>query len=284
MHLAVDYIFTVHPNGPKMRKLDILKDILKDMKSVLVAYSGGVDSAYLLKIAVDTLDNDKVLAVTASSETYPDHEKKEARELCEKLGAKAMVIETREFDDPNFRSNPKDRCYYCKKELFSKLTAIMKENNLAFIIDGSNADDLNDFRPGAKAKKELGVRSPLQEAELTKEEIRSSAKAVGLSNWDKPSSACLASRIPYGTEIVPEVLQRIEKAEDYLRSLGFKQLRVRHHDKLARIEIESHEIPVIMKGNMMGKINKKFDELGYIYVTLDLKGYRTGSLNEAINE
>ncbi|MFA4967280.1 MAG: ATP-dependent sacrificial sulfur transferase LarE [Candidatus Margulisiibacteriota bacterium] len=267
-----------------MRKLDILKDILKDMKSVLVAYSGGVDSAYLLKIAVDTLDNDKVLAVTASSETYPDHEKKEARELCEKLGAKAMVIETREFDDPNFRSNPKDRCYYCKKELFSKLTAIMKENNLAFIIDGSNADDLNDFRPGAKAKKELGVRSPLQEAELTKEEIRSSAKAVGLSNWDKPSSACLASRIPYGTEIVPEVLQRIEKAEDYLRSLGFKQLRVRHHDKLARIEIESHEIPVIMKGNMMGKINKKFDELGYIYVTLDLKGYRTGSLNEAINE
>ena len=265
-----------------MTKQDNLKKILNNIKRVLVAYSGGVDSTYLFKMAVDTLGAENVLAVVAQSETYPEHEKKEALELCKKIGAKCLLIETEELKDPRFKSNPKERCYYCKTELFSKLKQIAKENNIPYVIDGSNIDDKQDFRPGTKAKEELGIRSPLQEAELTKNEIRALSKELGLKTWDKPSYACLASRIPYGTEIEPKLLIKIGEAENYLRGLGFKQLRVRHHGNLARIEIEQDELPGIMKGNLMDKINKRFGELGYIYVTLDLKGYRTGSLNEVL--
>ncbi len=264
-----------------MTKKAKLINILKEMQSVLLAYSGGVDSTFLLKVAIDNLGSNQVLAVIASSETYPEQEKKEALALCDELGARSLVIETEELKDERFRSNPKERCYYCKRELFSKLKQIAKENKLDHIIDGSNIDDLGDFRPGAEAKQELGIKSPLQDAGFTKEEIRMSSREMNLLTWDKPSYACLASRIPYGTEIKPEILKKVEEAESYLRGLGFKQLRVRHHGDLARIELEPEYIPKVMQDGLMDKINKRFEALGYIFVTIDLKGYRTGSLNEA---
>ncbi|MFA4906011.1 MAG: ATP-dependent sacrificial sulfur transferase LarE [Candidatus Margulisiibacteriota bacterium] len=263
-------------------KLAKLKDILRGTGSVLLAFSGGVDSTFLLKAALDVLGQDKVLAVIAVSETYPASEKQQAQELGEKLGVKTLVIETRELDNESFRRNPQDRCYFCKSELFSRLNKIADEKGLAQVIDGSNVDDLSDFRPGAKAKKELGIRSPLQEAGLTKQEIRDLSRSLGLPTWDKPSYACLASRIPYGTRIEPETLIRLDEAEKFLRTLGFKQLRVRHHGNLARIELEEKDIPKVLGNGLMDKINNKFATLGYIYVTIDLKGYRTGSLNEAL--
>jgi len=264
-------------------KIEKLKNILGELKSILLAYSGGADSTFLLKIALEILGKDKVLAVIAASPTYPEREKEEAINLCKTLGARYKVIETGELKDENFVKNPKERCYFCKKELFSQLKNIARENDLACVIDGSNADDLHDFRPGAQAKEELGIRSPLQEAGLTKSGIRTFSCNLGLGTWNKPSSACLASRIPYGTRIEPEILKKLEEAENFLSSLGFKQLRVRHHDKLARIELETRDIPKVLQDGLMDKINRKFEELGYIYVTIDLKGYRTGSLNEVLN-
>jgi uncharacterized protein len=264
-------------------KIEKLKNILGELKSVLLAYSGGVDSTFLLKIALETLGKEKVLAVIASSPTYPEKEKAEAVDLCEILGARYKIIETGELKDENFIKNPKERCYFCKKELFSQLKIIARENDLAYVIDGSNTDDLSDFRPGAKAKAELGIRSPLQEAGLAKQEIRDFSRDLKLKTWDKPSYACLASRIPYGIRIEPEILKKLEEAENFLASLGFKQLRVRHHDKLARIELETRDIPKVLQDGLMDKISRKFEGLGYIYVTIDLKGYRTGSLNEVLN-
>ncbi len=264
------------------KKTAHLKDILRKMEKVLIAYSGGVDSTYLLRMAIDTLGADKVLAVIAASETYPEHERLEAVGLCEALCANYLLIQTEEINDERFRSNPKERCYFCKRELFTRLKKIAEENGIEQIADGSNADDLKDCRPGARAKNELGIRSPLQEAGLTKAEIRSHSKELGLTTWDKPSYACLASRIPYGTEIKPETLKRIENAEGFLRELGFGQLRVRDHGNLARIELEPNDIHRIMNNRNMDQINRQFERLGYFYVTLDLKGYRTGSLNEVL--
>lgn len=263
-------------------KQETLEGILKGMERVLVAYSGGVDSTYLLKIALNTLGKHNVLAVIASSETYPEFEKKEAIALAEEFDANYKVIETSEFQDENFRKNPDNRCFYCKSELFSKLKDIAKELKYNFVVDGSNADDLADYRPGAKAKKDNGVRSPLQESTLTKDEIRAFSKDLGLKTWDKPSYACLASRIPYGTEITIDTLKKIDLGEQFLRDLGFSQLRVRHHGNLVRIEIEKEQLPEIIEDDLLDVISKKFESLGYTYVTLDLKGYRTGSMNESI--
>lgn len=250
------------------------------MKRILLAFSGGVDSTYMLYAAREALGKENVLAVIAQSPTYPVEEIEDAIRVADSLGVKCRIIKTEEFSDENFVSNSRERCYYCKKELFEKMKMLAGENGIDTIIDGSNADDVNDYRPGSRAKEEFGVRSPLLEADLTKEEIRQLSKEAGLRTWDKPSMACLASRIPYGTRIDEAVLQMVGAGEKFLKSLGFGQLRVRHHDKIARIEVDKESLPKVMEKGIMDSIIKEFEELGYIYVTLDLKGYRPGSMNE----
>jgi len=263
-------------------KFKKLIDKLKSYQSALLAFSGGVDSTFLLYAAKEAL-SDNILAVTATSETYPEHELKEAQKIAKSLNVKWIKIQTYELQNEKFAINPKDRCYHCKKELFTTLKNLAKEFRLEQVLDGSTKDDLKDFRPGAIAKKELGVISPLQEIGFNKDEIRALSKEFNLPTASKPSYACLASRIPYGTKITKEILNQIEAAEDYLKELGFKQLRVRHHGDLARIEIDYDSLPILLNNQeLMGKINKRLEKLGYFYVTLDLKGYRTGSLNEVL--
>ena len=261
-------------------KLDKLQVILAGMKQVVIAYSGGVDSSLLLKEALEVLGPKNVLAVIAESPTYPQEELTAAITLADQLGAECRQIKTEEFNDDNFICNSKERCYFCKKELFARLRQLAIEKGYEHVVDGSNYDDLGDFRPGSKAKAEFGVSSPLQEAALTKAEIRQRAQVLDLPNWNKPSLACLSSRIPYGTRITLEIIEKIGRGENYLKEKGFSQVRVRHHGSIARIELEQEAIPRVMEEGLMPEITKFFEKLGYYYVTLDLKGYRTGSLNE----
>ena len=264
-----------------LAKLENLKTIIKKAGGAVVAFSGGVDSTFLLKVAHDVL-GDKVLAVTANSETYPKRELEEAKTFAQSLGIKHIVIETLELEIAGFADNPPDRCFYCKHELFSKLTEIAKANGMEYVFDGSNYDDRNDHRPGMRAAKELGVVSPLKQAEMTKDDIREISKEFGLSTWNKPSFACLSSRFPYGTKITPEKLVVIGEAEDFIRDLGFRELRVRHHDNIARIEIGKADLERIIP--YADKIVEKVKSLGYLYVTLDLAGYKTGSMNYTLSE
>ncbi|MFH1448848.1 MAG: ATP-dependent sacrificial sulfur transferase LarE [bacterium] len=258
-------------------KIEQVEVLLKKMGSVLVAYSGGVDSTLVIEIARRTL-GEKVLAVTAKSPLYSTEELKVAKAMAKKLKVAHLIIEGDELNIPGFVDNPKNRCYLCKKELFEKLFQIAAKYKLSYVLDGSNVSDISDFRPGRQAAKELGVCSPLEEVGLTKDEVRQVSKMMGLSTYHKPSSACLASRFPYGKQISFETLKMVEKAEEYLRRLGIWQVRVRHYENLCRIEVERQDLPILLA--KQGRIVDKFKKLGYIYVTLDLAGYRSGSMNE----
>lgn len=264
-------------------KLESLKNILAEMGSMLIAYSGGVDSTFLLKVASNVL-GDRVIAVTACSETYPPRELEEAKEMAKMLGVKQVIINTCELDNEKFASNPPERCYYCKTELFSKLVGLAKQYKLKYVADGSNYDDLNDFRPGLKAVSEFGVRSPLREAMLTKEDIRILSKEMNLPTWDKPPQPCLSTRFPYGDKITREGLSRVELAEEFLAGFGIKQLRVRVHGDIARIEVSREDMPLFIDKDMSQKIVDRFKALGYTYITLDIQGYRTGSMNEPLQK
>jgi len=262
-------------------KLESLKSMLSKMGSVLIAYSGGVDSTFLLKVASSVL-GDRVIAVTASSATYPPRELREAKNNAKMLGVKHVVINTNELDDENFASNPPERCYYCKSELFSKLVELAKQYELNYVADGSNYDDLNDFRPGMKAASQFGVRSPLKEAMLTKEEIRTLSKEMNLPTWDKPPQPCLSTRFPYGAKITREKLSRVELAEEFLMGFRVKQLRVRVHGDIARIEVPREDMRIFLDEDISKEIVDRFKALGYTYITLDIQGYRMGSMNEPL--
>ncbi|TAN62470.1 ATP-dependent sacrificial sulfur transferase LarE [bacterium] len=269
------------------KRLEKLRGIIISFRKAIVAYSGGVDSSFLLKCCLDYLGKDNVLAVTAVSPTYTRKELTKAKEIAKGLRVSHAIIKTEEVDNPNFRSNPRNRCYYCKTELFSRLKSIAQKKGIDFVLDGTNADDLKDYRPGRQAKEELGVRSPLAESGLHKADIRQLSRKFGLETWDAPQAACLASRFAYGQEIAPEDLGRIERAEDYLRSLGIKMARVRHYvltdkTRLARIEVDREEIQIVTSYKL--QVASQIKKLGYNYVTLDLEGYRTGSMNEGITD
>ena len=263
-------------------KLARLKDILQDMGSVLVAYSGGVDSTFLAVTAHEVLGKNS-LAVFAASPVAPPMEKEEAGDLAHNVGLRFKIIESNEMSNPDFVANPPERCYYCKRELYSELKPIAKAEGLKWIADGTNADDLHDFRPGRKASAEAGIRSPLLEAGLTKTEIRQLSHAKSLPTWDRPASPCLASRIPYGIPVTAETLNKIARGEQYLHSLGLRQLRLRHHGDIARIELDPEDMAKIITPEIRQDIVTHLKALGYKYVALDLTGCRIGSLNEVLN-
>jgi uncharacterized protein len=262
-------------------KWEHLKALLQDMGGAVLAYSGGVDSSLLLKAAFEVL-GPRLIAVTAVSETYPARELPAAREFARSVGVLHRVLHTEELASEDFSRNAPDRCYHCKRELFEKLKGIAGDEGIPFVIEGSNTDDLSDYRPGRKAALEFGLRSPLVEAGFSKADVRECARRAGLPVWDKPSLACLSSRIPYGTRITAGILRTIEAAEDQLREMGFRQARVRHHGDIARIEVESAEFAGLLQESAAERIAKAFKELGFTYVCLDLEGYRTGSMNEGL--
>jgi pyridinium-3,5-biscarboxylic acid mononucleotide sulfurtransferase len=264
-------------------KLDRMRDLLRALQRVAVAFSGGVDSAFVLKVAIDTLGRENVLAVMGDSPSVPLQDREGARRLAESLGAELLLIDPGEFQKPEYLANPANRCYFCKDALFERIGPILAARGLRAVLSGTNADDLGDYRPGLVAAKEHAVREPCAEAGLTKAEIRVLSAEMGLPTSDKPASPCLSSRVPYGEPITPEKLRMIDLAETFLRQeLGIRECRVRHHDKLARIEVPVELIDSLSKPDVRDRIVARFREIGYQYVTLDLRGFRSGSLNEVI--
>ncbi|MBD0356490.1 MAG: ATP-dependent sacrificial sulfur transferase LarE [Rubrobacter sp.] len=264
------------------KRLEQLEGIVAPNGSALVAFSGGVDSSLALAIAARALPKDKVLAVTSNNETYLPSELDLARDFAATLGVEHLVVNTRELDDPNYASNPTNRCYFCKSTLYSDLAKLASERGYACVVDGANKDDEGDYRPGRKAAKELGVVSPLSVAGVGKAEVRELAKHLGLPSWDKPALACLSSRFPYGQEITPEKLSQVARAEEFLRKEGFRQVRVRHHGEIARLEVAPAEMERAFA--LREEISAELKDAGFLYVTLDLAGYRSGSLNAALGK
>lgn len=264
-------------------KLKNLKNILRSYGRIIVAFSGGADSAFLLKVSVETLGREKVTAVTGNSETYTSEEIGFARSFTAQYGINHIIINTSELQDDAFCSNPPERCYICKYHFYSEVDQLRKKENINHIVDGSNADDQHDFRPGFKAARGFGVKSPLMECGFTKEEIRSSSKEMGLPSWDRPSNPCLASRIPYGNRITSEKLKMVAEAEHFIRGHGFNVVRVRHHGQMAKIEVSAEEINRLFSDNNNEKISARLKELGFKWVSIDLQGYRQGSLNDALD-
>ncbi len=258
-----------------------LKENIKTLESVVVAFSGGVDSSLVAKVCYDVLGN-KALAVTARSETYPAHEYEEAKKIAQEIGIPHLTINTSELGIKGFAENPPNRCYFCKSELFGKLREIADEKGYKNVADGANLDDTNEYRPGIDAARELAVRSPLKESGLRKDDIRKISKYLKLSNWDKPSYACMSSRFPYGQSITEEKLAIVSAAEEYLRGIGLKQFRVRHHDTIARIEALPEDFARLLQNGSRSELIKKFKQIGYTYVTIDMEGYRSGSMNEVL--
>lgn len=263
-------------------KLMKLRRIVVDLKSVVVAYSGGVDSTLVAKVCHEVLGGNS-MAVTARSETYPDSELEEAKRLAKEIGIMHSVIDTSELAIEGFADNPPNRCYFCKTELFAKLREVAKQHGFLNVVDGANLDDTNDYRPGLEASKEQGVRSPLKEAGMTKADVREASKVLKLSTWDKPAYACLSSRFPYGQPITEEKISMVSDAEKYLRSLGLRQFRVRHHETIARIEVLPEDINSLLNPAVKEELVNKFKHIGFTYVTLDLEGFRSGSMNEVLN-
>ncbi len=276
----------IKTNGPisieLQNKLSKLEEYLRDLGSLAVGFSGGVDSSFLLEAAHQVL-GDKAIAVTAIDSSIPERELNEAKEFCDRYGIRHITIEVDPLSVEAFRKNSPDRCYHCKKMIFSKITEVAKENDIEYVAEGSNIDDMGDYRPGLKAVNELSVKSPLREAELNKADIRTVSKAMGLPTWSKPSYACLASRFVYNEEITEEKLKMIDQAESFLIENGFHEERVRMHGNIARIEVPEKDIPRLAEDDLRKAIFKRFKEIGFTYVTLDMCGYRTGSMNEVLD-
>jgi uncharacterized protein len=261
-----------------------LQKILKDLGRVVVAYSGGVDSTYLLKVAVDTLGAENVLACTSVGPAEPGNQYERARQAAEGIGVELKVVEGDELADPGFTANNADRCFHCKSHLCRTLLEVARQRGFAHVVFGTNRDDLDDFRPGNRAIKTFGIRSPLAEAGLTKDDIRQLSRQAGLPTADQPASPCLASRIPYGLEVTQQRLSQIDQAEGFLRSLGFVEFRVRHHDAMARIEVRPPDLARLIAEPVRSQVVEKLKSLGFQFVTMDLQGFRSGSLNEALSQ